>query len=58
MHKKFPYDYAYMPETYSYPKESAEILKKFKNYKLSKDDLWLVKPCKASLGKGIKYSMA
>ena len=54
MHKKFPYDYAYMPETYSYPKERAEILKKFKNYKLSKDDLWLVKPCKASLGKGIK----
>ena len=54
MRQQFPYDYTYMPETYSYPKERSEILKKFKNYKLSKDNLWLVKPKKASLGKGIK----
>ena len=53
MHKQFPEDYTYMPETYSFPQERNEIQKKFKNYKLSKDDLWLVKPKKSSLGKGI-----
>ena len=54
MQQKFPYDYTYMPKTYSFPKERSEILKKFKNYKLSQDDLWLLKPKKASLGRGIK----
>ena len=54
MHQQFPYDYTYMPETYSYPKERSLILKKFKNYKLAKDDLWLLKPKKSSLGRGIK----
>ena len=53
MHKKFPEDYTYMPETYSYPKEKSIILQKFRSYKLSKDNLWLVKPKKTSLGKGI-----
>ena len=50
MHKKFPEDYTYMPETYSYPKEKSIILQKFRSYKLSKDNLWLVKPKKTSLG--------
>ena len=54
MHKEFPEDYDYMPETYSYPENSTEILKKFRNYKLSEDNLWLMKPKKSSLGKGIK----
>ena len=53
MHQQFPEDYTYMPETYAYPKESSEILKKFKNYRLSEDNLWLVKLKKSSLGKGI-----
>ena len=53
MKKQFPKDYNYMPETYSYPQEKNEIIKKFRNYKLSKEDLWLIKPKKASLGKGI-----
>ena len=53
MHKQFPEDYTYMPETYSYPQEKKEINYKFRNYKLSKDNLWLVKPKKSSLGKGI-----
>ena len=53
MQKQFPKDYTYMPETYSYPQEKMEIIKKFKNYKLSQEDLWLIKPKKASLGKGI-----
>ena len=53
MHKKFPEDYTYMPETYSYPKEKSIILQKFRSYKLSKDNLWLVKPKKTSLGNGI-----
>ena len=54
MHKEFPEDYDYMPETYSYPENSTEILKKFRNYKLSEDNLWLMKPKKSSLGKDIK----
>ena len=39
--------------TYSYPQEKKEIMKKFSKYKLSEDNLWLIKPKKASLGKGI-----
>ena len=53
MQNKFPDDYTYMPDTYSYPEEKSEIIKKFKNYKLSEDNLWLIKPKKGTLGKGI-----
>ena len=50
-HDKFPNDYNYMLETYSYPNEQKEIEKKFKNYKLEKnDDIWMVKPNMGSLG--------
>ena len=53
MNKKYPDDYTYMPPTFSYPEEKKIILKKFKNYKLSKEDLWLIKPKLGSLGEGI-----
>ena len=49
--EKFPNDYNYMLETFSYPDEKEEIEKKFKNYKLKKnDDVWMIKPNMGSLG--------
>ena len=53
MRKKFPKDYDYMPETFAYPEDKNEIEKKFKNYKLDENDLWLIKPKTGSLGEGI-----
>jgi tubulin polyglutamylase TTLL4 len=53
MRKKFPKDFDYMPETYSYPENKKEIEKKFSNYKLDLNDLWLIKPKSGSLGEGI-----
>ena len=53
MKLKFPKDYNYMPESYSYPEQKDIIKKKFKKYKFSKYDLWLIKPKTGSLGQGI-----
>ena len=53
MHKIFPEDYNYMPETYSFPEDRNVIIKKFGKYTLSEDNLWLIKPKKSSLGSGI-----
>ena len=53
MSKKYPKDFTYMPPTYSYPEEKKIILKTFSNYKLSKDNLWLIKPKLGTLGDGI-----
>ena len=53
MNKQYPNDYSYMPPSFSYPEEKNIIFQKFKNYKLSPDDLWLIKPKSGSLGKGI-----
>ena len=53
MQKKFPKDFDYMPETYSYPENKREIEKKFSKYKLDINDLWLIKPKTGSLGEGI-----
>ena len=50
---KFPKDFDFMPETYSYPEEKKIIERKFNNYKLDKNDLWLIKPKTGSLGEGI-----
>ena len=48
---KFPSDYNYMLETYSYPDQKEEIEEKFKNYKLkNNNDIWMVKPNLGSLG--------
>ena len=53
MKKKFPKDFDYMPETYGYPADKEIIEKKFKDYKLDENDLWLIKPKTGSLGEGI-----
>ena len=54
MKKKFNDDYNYMPETYYYPKDKEFIDKKFKNYRINLNDLWLVKPTNDYGGHGIK----
>ena len=46
-------DFTFMPETYIYPKQKGIIYKKFKNYQLNLDDLWLVKPTNKYGGHGI-----
>ena len=53
MKKDFPKDYDYMPETLGYPENKTIIEKRFKNYKIDENDLWLVKPKTGSLGDGI-----
>ena len=53
MKSKFPGDYNYMSETFSYPEMKLEIEKKFKNYNQKKGNLWLVKPKSSSEGRGI-----
>ena len=53
MSKYYPKDYTYMPLSYSYPEEKRTIVKKFKDYKLSPENLWLIKPKLGSLGNGI-----
>ena len=53
---KFPADFNYMFESYSYPEDKKSIELKFKNYtfKENKKDLWLIKPKLGSLGDKIK----
>ena len=42
---KYPMDYKYMFETFSYPEDKEEIEKKFKNYRFkSNNDIWMIKP--------------
>ena len=53
MRKKFPKDYDYMPETYEFPQEKKLIEKKFSNYVVDENNLWLIKPKTGSLGEGI-----
>ena len=53
MRKKFPEDFDYMPETFAYPEEKEIIQKRFTNYSLTEEDLWLIKPKTGSLGEGI-----
>jgi hypothetical protein len=50
--KKFPKDYNYMPNTYT---SLEEFKKDFKDYKVSKDNLWLVKPNFSTYGIGIHF---
>ena len=49
----FPNDYNYMQETYLYPEDKKIILKKFQNYKVDKNNLWLIKPKFGNTGSGI-----
>jgi hypothetical protein len=54
MKEEFSEDYNYMSQTYYYPHDKKIIRKKFRNYELNMDDLWLVKPAHASGGSGIR----
>ena len=54
MKKKFPDDYNFMQETFILPDDKEIIKEKFKDYKLSKDNLWLIKPPNRLQGKGVK----
>ena len=49
----FPNDYNFMKETYLYPEDKEIILKKFGNYKINKNNLWIVKPKDGNTGKGV-----
>ncbi|ORY13325.1 TTL-domain-containing protein [Neocallimastix californiae] len=52
--KKYPKDYNYMTETYT--SKRLEIFKnRYKDYKISQDNLWLVKPRGSARGKGIHF---
>lgn len=54
MKKIFKKEYNYMPETYNYPNDKDIIEKKFMNYNLDINDLWLVKPKNDFGGRGIQ----
>ena len=49
----FPNSYNYMPKTYVYPKDKNIIEKKFNNYKVNRNNLWIVKPINLFSGKGV-----
>jgi len=51
--ERFPNDYNYMKETYLYPEDKEIILRKFENYKIDKNNLWIVKPKNGNTGKGV-----
>jgi len=51
----YPNDYNYHPESFILPEDYNLIKEKFKNYKVSKDNIWLIKPEKGSLAIGIKF---
>ena len=53
MRKKFPQDFDYMPESFCFPEEKDIIEKRFKDYVLDENNLWLIKPKTGSLGEGI-----
>ena len=52
--EKYPDDYNYMLETYSYPEQKFIIEKKFKNYIINQsNNIWMIKPKLASVGYNI-----
>ena len=55
MKNKFENDYNFMPLTYNYPIDKDIIEKKFKNYTLDMNNLWLIKPKNNCGGNGIKF---
>ena len=55
MENKFPNDYNFMSTTYRSPAENQLIQKVFKDYKPTKDNLWLIKPQGSTRGKGIQF---
>jgi len=56
MHKKFPTEYKYMPETYVLPRDQDFFMnEKLKNFDVNnKENLWLLKPVASSRGRGIR----
>jgi len=52
--KKFLNHFNYIPETYT-QENIDQFYELFKDYKISKDNLWLIKPQNSSLGKGIRF---
>ena len=53
MKKIYNEDFNFMPETYIFPDDNYTINKKFVNYSLDINNLWLVKPSNSSSGKNI-----
>lgn len=53
MQKIFPNDYNFMFEGYLYPEEKSFIIEKFKNYTISEDNLWIVKPNGGFAGRNV-----
>ena len=58
MKKNFPDEYNYIAETYFYPEEKDKIENLLRNYQVSPDDLWLIKPKSGSLGHGIRIFLS
>ena len=58
MKKNFPEEYNYIAETYFYPEEKDKIENLLKDYKVTPDDLWLIKPKSGSLGHGIRIFLS
>ncbi|KAL6611040.1 TTL-domain-containing protein [Neocallimastix sp. 'constans'] len=51
---KYPNDFNYIPETYT--KDDVDlVLSNFKNYTVSENNLWLIKPKNLLQGKGIRF---
>jgi hypothetical protein len=52
---KFPNDFDFVPESFKLPEDREEVDKKFKDYKKTPDNLWLIKPPGSSLAQGIRF---
>ena len=52
---KFPNDFNYHTESFILPEDYEIVKEKFKNYKASKNNIYIIKPEKGSLGVGIKF---
>ena len=51
---KFPDDFNYLPKTYILPRQKKLVYEKFKNYKPTLKNLWLIKPSYSDQGRGIR----
>ena len=51
---KFPDDFNYLPKTYILPRQKKLVYEKFKNYKPTLKNLWLIKPTYGDQGRGIR----